>query len=162
MSGEGSRVRTAHVPAGADRFRRRRKVFGSRVIDFKVSSPETNGALFIIELTDDRKGGPPRHFHHEQEEWFYVIEGEYVIEIGDERYELGPGDSILSPRGVPHAWAHVGEGTGKPLIAFQPAGEMEAFFGELSKIGGVPPPEVMRRLFGTHGMEMTGPPLPVE
>ncbi len=85
-----------------------------------------------------------------------------MIEIGDERYELGPGDSVLAPRGVPHAWAHVGAGTGKQLIAFQPAGEKEGFFGELSKIEGVPRPEVMQRLFGTHGMEMTGPPLPVE
>ena len=162
MSGEGAQGRTAHVPAGADRFRRQRKVLGSRVIDFKVSSPDTNGDLFIIELTDDRKGGPPRHFHHEQEEWFYVVESEYIIEIGDERYKLGPGDSVLAPRGVPHAWAHVGEGMGEQLIAFQPAGKMEAFFGELSKIESVPQPEVMQRLFSTHGMEMTGPPLPVE
>ena len=162
MSGEGTQGRTAHLPAGEDQFRRRRKVFGSRVIDFKVSSLDTNGNLFIIELTDDRKGGPPRHSHREQEEWFYVIEGEYIIEIGDERYELVSGDSVLAPRGVPHAWAHVGEGTGKQLIAFQPAGEMEAFFGELSKIEGVPQPEVMQRLFSKHGMEMTGPPLSVE
>jgi hypothetical protein len=75
---------------------------------------------------------------------------------------LGPGDSVLAPRGVPHAWAHVGEGVGKQLIALQPAGKMEAFFGELSKIEGVPQPEVMQRLFSTHGMEMTGAPLPVE
>jgi hypothetical protein len=51
---------------------------------------------------------------------------------------------------------------GKQLIALQPAGKMEAFFGELSKIEGVPQPEVMQRLFSTHGMEMTGAPLPVE
>jgi hypothetical protein len=42
------------------------------------------------------------------------------------------------------------------------SGKMEAFFGEPSKIEGAPQPEVMRRLFGSHGMEMTGPPLPVE
>jgi hypothetical protein len=36
---------------------------------------------------------------------------------------------------------------GKQLIAFQPAGKMEAFFGELSKIEGVPRPEVMQSLF---------------
>lgn len=149
------------IPAGGDRFREQRKVFGSRVIDFKVSSTDTNGDLFVIELTDDRKGGPPRHLHHEQEEWFYVIESHYVIEIGDERYELGPGDCVLAPRGVPHAWAHMGEGMGKQLIVFQPAGKMEAFFGELSKIEGTPQREVMRRLFGSHGMEMTGPPLQV-
>jgi len=137
-------------------------VFGSRVIDFKVSSLDTSGDLFIIEVTDDSKGGPPRHLHKDQEEWFYVIDGEYIVEIGDQRYRLGPGDSILAPRGVPHAWAHVGERIGKQLLVFQPAGRMEAFFEELSEIEGAPQPEVMRRLFGSHGMEMTGPPLPVE
>ena len=150
------------ISAGGDRFQERRKVFGSRGIDFKVSTLDTNGGLFVVEATDGTKGGPPRHLHHEQEEWFYVVESEYVIEIGDEWYELGPGDSVLAPRGVPHAWAHVGEGMGKQLIVFQPAGKMEAFFGELSKIEGVPQPEVMQRLFSSHGMEMTGPPLPVE
>ena len=49
-----------HVAAGGDRFQERRKVFGSRVIDFKVSSLDTKGDLFIIELTDDSKGGPQR------------------------------------------------------------------------------------------------------
>jgi hypothetical protein len=127
------------IPAGGDRFQEHRKVFGSRLIDFKVSSLDTNGDLSIIELTDDRKGG-----------------------IGDVRYRLGPGDSVLAPREVPHAWAHVGEGMGKQLLVFQPAGKMEAFFGELSKIEGIPQPEVMQRLFSSHGMEMTGPPLPVE
>ena len=150
------------ISAGGDRFQERRKVFGSRGIDFKVSTLDTNGGLFVVEATDDTKGGPPRHLHHEQEEWFYVIESEYTIEIGDERLRLGPGDSVLAPRGVPHVWAHVGEGTGKLLIVFQPAGKMEAFFGELSKVEGAPQPEVMQRVFSSHGMEMTGPPLPVE
>lgn len=43
-------------------------------IGYKVSTLDTNGGLFIIENTDELKGGPPRHFHHEQEEWFYVID----------------------------------------------------------------------------------------
>ena len=150
------------IPAGGDRFQEQREVFGARAIDFKVSSLDTNGDLFIVEATDDTKGGPPRHFHNEQEEWFYVIESEYVIEIGDERYKVGPGDSVLAPREVPHVWAHVGEGEGRLLIVFQPAGKMEAFFGELSKIEGMPQPKELGRLFSSHGMEMTGPPLPVE
>ena len=32
---------------------------------------------------------PPRHLHRDQDEWFHVIEGKYVVEIGDERYVLG-------------------------------------------------------------------------
>jgi len=151
-----------HISAGGDRFQEHRKVFGTRAIDFKVSTLDTNGDLFIIEVTDDRKGGPPRHLHHEQEEWFYVIDGEYAVEIGDKRYRLGPGDSVLAPRSVPHVWAHVGEGIGRQLIVFQPAGKMEAFFGELAKVEGIPQREELQILFNSHGMEITGPPLPVE
>jgi len=67
-------------------------------IDFKVSGSDTDGDLFVIENTNDAKGGPPRHLHHEQEEWFYVVDGEYVAEVGEERYRLGPGDSVFAPR----------------------------------------------------------------
>ncbi len=151
-----------HVPAGGDLFQEERKVFGSMSIDFKVSTLDTNGGFFVIENTDALKGGPPRHLHHEQEEWFYVVESDYVVEIGDERHRLGPGDSVLAPRKVPHVWAHVGEGTGRLIVAFQPAGEMEAFFGELTKVKGRPPREELHGLFRSHGMEVTGPPLAVE
>ena len=154
--------RGIRIPAGGDRFQEHRKVFGTMLMDYKVSALDTNGDLFIIENTNDLKGGPPWHLHHEQEEWFYVINSEYIVEIGDERYRLGPGDSVLAPRKVPHVWAHIGEGTGKLLIAFQPAGKMEAFFGELAKVEGIPPREELHRLFSSHGMEVTGPPLPVE
>ncbi len=151
-----------HVPAGSDLFQEERKVFGYMSIDFKVSTLDTNGGFFVIENTDALKGGPPRHLHHEQEEWFYVVESEYVVEIGDERHRLGPGDSVLAPRKIPHVWAHVGEGTGRLIVAFQPAGEMEAFFGELAKVKGPPSREELHTLFRSHGMEVTGPPLAVE
>jgi mannose-6-phosphate isomerase-like protein (cupin superfamily) len=151
-----------YVSAGSDLFQEERKVFGSMSIDFKVSTMDTNGGFFVIENTDALKGGPPRHLHHEQEEWFYVVESDYVVEIGDERHSLGPGDSVLAPRKVPHVWSHVGEGTGRLIVAFQPAGVMEAFFGELAKVKGPPSREELHELFRSHGMEVTGPPLVVE
>ena len=116
----------------------------------------------VIENTNDSKGGPPRHLHHEQEEWFYVVEGEYVAEVGDERHRLGPGDSVFAPRGTPHVWARVGEGTGRMLVAFRPAGEMEAFFDAMSQVKGPPSREELQGLFRSHGMEVAGPPLEVE
>jgi uncharacterized cupin superfamily protein len=79
-------------------------------IDRKVSGSVTDGDLFVIENTNDSKGGPPRHLHHSQEEWFYVVDGEYVAEVGDERYRSGPGDSVFAPRGTPHVWAHSEKG----------------------------------------------------
>ena len=164
MAGEDSRIRAAHyVPAGRDRFRGQREIRLTRtLIDIKVSTLDTDGALCVAEITSLRKGGPARHLHHEQDEWFYVLEGEYVIEVGEERYEPGAGDSVLAPRKVAHAWAHLGEGTGRMIAALQPAGEIEAFFEDLAKLSSSPEREELRRVFGSHGMELAGAPLSIE
>jgi quercetin dioxygenase-like cupin family protein len=146
------------VPAGADRFDEHRGL-GVSAIQFKVVPHDSNG-LFIIENTFHAKGGPARHLHHAQDEWFYTVEGEFVVEVGAERYRLMPGDSLLAPRQVPHVWAFVGEGRGRMLISFMPAGKMEAFFREVTKANAMPPQDPA--LWRAHGMELIGPPLPVE
>lgn len=145
------------VPAGEDLFGAHRGLGVSR-IDFKVL-PENSHALLVLENTFHKKGGPARHLHHDQDEWFYALEGEFIIEVGGKRVSLKPGDSLLAPRKVPHVWAYVGDARGRILIAFTPAGMMEAFFHEVTKANAMPPqdPELWR----AHGMELLGPPLPV-
>ena len=164
MAGEGSKIHAAHyVPAGRDRFRGQREIqFTRTLIDIKVSTLDTNGALSVAEITSLHRGGPARHLHHEQDEWFYVVEGEYVIEVGEERYEPGPGDSVLAPRKVAHVWARVGEGTGRLIAALQPAGQIEAFFEDIARLGASPGREELHRAFSSHGLELTGPPLSIE
>ncbi len=154
--------RVASVPADQDRFGQRRKVFGGLPIDVKVSARDSAGGLLIIEQIDDHKGGPPRHVHPEQDEWFHVIQGTYVLEVGEERFRLVDGDSVLAPRGLPHVWAHAGEGTGRMLIAFQPAGKMDAFFDAATRLQGIPAGAELAQLFREHGMEVLGPPLSLE
>jgi mannose-6-phosphate isomerase-like protein (cupin superfamily) len=163
VSGEGAKIPTVYVPAGGDRFRRQHEIqFTRTVIDTKVSTLDTDGGLSVLEITSFDKGGPARHLHHEQDEWFYVVEGEYVIEVGEERYELGPGDSVLAPRKVAHAWAYVGEGTGRQIAAMQPAGKIEAFFHNLATLSSSPEREVLQRAFSSYELELIGPPLPIE
>jgi quercetin dioxygenase-like cupin family protein len=146
------------VAAGEDQFNEYRGL-GVSVIAFKVSSPNPNGP-FVLENTFHEKGGPARHLHHDQDEWFYVVEGEFIIEIGQKRIKLNPGDSLLAPRKVAHAWAYVGDSKGRILIAFMPAGQMEAFFRKVTEANAMPPqdPELWR----AHGMELLGPPLSIE
>lgn len=104
------------------------------------------------------KGGPYRHLHPAQDEWLYAMEGEFRVEIGDQKLTLKPGDSVLMPRRVPHAWAQVGDTPGKLLIAFSPAGRMEEFFREFGKTGKLPTdPEVVK----AYGLERVGPPLSI-
>ena len=147
------------VAAGADRFGEQRGLVGINTIAFKVTPPN-QGDLFILEITCLAKGGPARHLHYEQDEWFYILEGEFQFEVGGERLHLQPGDSLLAPRQIPHVWAFVGDARGRVLVMFTPAGKMEAFFRETSKANARPlqDPEFWR----AHGMELLGPPLPVE
>lgn len=144
------------VAQGSDRFGELRSM-GISTLCFKVSAQDTCGQLFLIEQTMHAPGGPPRHVHLEQDEWFYALEGEFIVEIADERVTLFPGDSLLAPRQVPHRWAYVGDGTGRLLVGFTPAGQMEAFFREVTKTNAMPvqDPELWR----AHGMEVVGPPL---
>jgi mannose-6-phosphate isomerase-like protein (cupin superfamily) len=163
VAGEGSKIHLAYVPAGESRFGRQHEIrFVRTLIDIKVSTLDTDGALSVAEITSLHKGGPARHLHHEQDEWFYIVEGEHVIEVGEERYEAGPGGSVLAPRRVAHVWAHVGEGTGRLIAALQPAGEIEEFFEDLAKLSSTPEREALNRVFDSHSMELVGSPLSIE
>ncbi len=131
---------------------------GISTITFKMKSTNSNDP-FILENIFHAKGGPARHLHHNQDEWFLILEGIFKFEVGSEQFLLQPGDSLLAPRRVPHVWASIGETHGRILISFFPAGKMEDFFREVTKARAMPPlnPEIWR----THGMELLGPPLPV-
>ncbi|MCA9917256.1 MAG: cupin domain-containing protein [Anaerolineales bacterium] len=148
---------TQPVAAGADQFGEVRSL-GISTIAFKVV-PQDESGLFILENTFQAKGGPARHLHYAQDEWFYAVEGEFMVEVGSKRFNLHPGDSLLAPRNVPHVWAYVGDSVGRMLITFLPAGKMEAFFREVTKANAMPPQDPA--LWQAHGMELLGPPLPV-
>jgi quercetin dioxygenase-like cupin family protein len=143
------------VTAGQDRLGEAHSL-GFSTISFKVLPRETNGGLFLIEHTGLVKGGPRLHKHLYQEEWFYVVEGEVLFQIGDERKQLHAGDSVLGPRGIPHTFSAVGEKPGRMLIAFTPAGKMEEFF----RATAIPNPPVQdAAFFRRFDLELMGPPL---
>lgn len=130
---------------------------GITALAFKVATADTGGALFAIEQTNHAQGGPPRHVHPGQDEWFYAVEGEYVVEVDGVTSRLVAGDSILAPRGIPHTWAFVGDGTGRLVVVFAPAGRMEDFF--LTVTGSEAMPGMDPDLWLAHGMRVVGPPL---
>ncbi len=150
-------IRVAH---GEDRLGERHTI-GVSTTDFKVLTQDCGGALFIMEHTNRRKGGPPRHLHHNEDEWFYVIEGDYIIEIASDRFQLKAGDSILAPREVPHTWAFVGDSPGRMVIAFTPANKMEAFFRDNAKRGKATEYVSDAQVYRSYGLELLGPPLSV-
>src|ERR1700730_1908192 len=149
------------VAAGKDRLGEHIKL-GGEPNDCKVSAQDTDGAMCVFEFTGG--GGGPRHLHHDQDEWIYVIDGEFDFEVGDKRFRVGAGESVFIPRKAPHVWASVSGKPGKIINVYQPAGKMEEFFREVGKYND-PPLHValsldeLRQLFIAHGMKLLGPPI---
>ena len=148
----------ALVRAGEDRYGEKHTI-GVSTTDFKVSTKDSGGGLFLFEHTNRKKGGPPRHLHHGEEEWFYAIDGEYIVEVGSDRFHLKPGDSILAPREIPHVWAFVGDTSGRMLVAFAPANKMEAFFRDNAKRRKDGEYVNDAQVYHAYGLELVGPPL---
>jgi mannose-6-phosphate isomerase-like protein (cupin superfamily) len=132
---------------------------GTGVLSCKVLTDDSQGSLAALELVQQDSGGPARHLHHHQDEWFYVVEGEYLFEVGSEQFLLRPGGSALGPRGIPHTWSFLGEGTGRILFVLTPAGRIEAFFRELGRLEAIAPQDPA--FWPPYEMELVGPPLAV-
>lgn len=150
------------VDAGTDRYDNILKPFGGDQFFCKVAGRDSDGDSYIYESTRNSEGGPLLHVHYEQDEWWYVLEGDYLIKVGDTVYEAKPGDFVYGPRVVPHTFSKVGNGPGRVLIGFHPAGRMEEYFTKLSNGEARnftdEQREAMRR---EHGFETAGPALGV-
>jgi DNA-binding transcriptional MerR regulator/quercetin dioxygenase-like cupin family protein len=153
------------VGAGHDRFGERVQLGGpgGEPIDCKVSGQDTGGAMCVFEFNS--YGCGPKHLHWEQDEWIYVVDGEYEFHIGDRQFLARAGESVFIPRGVAHVWGRAGEKVGRVINVYQPAGKMEEFFREVGKYDGKPAVhealgvDGLRQLLDSYGMKLLGPPL---
>ena len=125
-------TKAVHVIVDHDRFDRELLFLNGR-FDCKVSARDSGGDLCIYDTVRTKRGGPPLHYHQTQDEWFFVREGEFLFQVGVATFRLRAGDSIFAPRKVPHAFANVSE-TGKLMIIYQPAGTIEQFFLDASRL----------------------------
>jgi mannose-6-phosphate isomerase-like protein (cupin superfamily) len=151
------------VSAGKDRFQNELNIMGGS-FNRVVSASDTNGDLLIYNTFRQEKGGPAFHLHRDQDEWFYVLSGEFIVKVGETTFNLSPGDSAFAPRTIPHAFAKTNEGEGQILVLFQPAGTMEDFFEQMSKLGSniqKDQEKTLKKLYESHGMVVIGPPLQV-
>jgi quercetin dioxygenase-like cupin family protein len=138
------------------------KGVNANVLDVKISGSDTNGDLAIFEQTSLSQGkGTPLHIHHFQDEIFYVIEGSYKFQVGDDKYDLAIGDSIFLPRKVAHAWTQVSV-KGKMIVTFQPAGKLENFFVTIAALDHQPSQQEIAKIFSDNDMQVVGPPLSID
>lgn len=128
-------------------------------LDVKVSGKDTSNYIAVFEQTGlTPNGGPPLHIHPYQDEWFYVLEGEYRFQVGNDGYEVKAGDTIFLPRQVQHAFIQLSE-HGKMIVFYLPAGKMEAFFKATNDWKSPPTQEEIEKVFADNDMKVVGKPL---
>lgn len=130
-------------------------------LTIKISSHDTNGAFTVFEGHTLPLEGPPLHRHRDQDEWWYVVEGEYRFEVDGEEIYASAGDTVFAPRGSRHRFQNVGKDRGWTIATFVPGG-VDLFFQEIERAaprGAVPDFAKLRPIFEKHGQELLGPPL---
>jgi quercetin 2,3-dioxygenase len=146
------------VKAGNARFGVHTPYRGTNGNDIKISGKDTNGQLAVFEYIGREKIGPTLHIHHDQDELFSIIEGEYLFQVGNEKFTAKAGDTVFAPRGIPHTWIQLTD-YGKQVYMVQPAGKMEEFFLKMNELKGPPSEELAQKMHKEHGMTIVGPPL---
>lgn len=97
---------------------------------------------------------PLPHSHRDQDECFYVLEGEFDFRVGGETVRGTPGVFVLVPRGIRHSFVNAGQSTARLLFVHSPA--LEAFFIELAKLSEAGPSDrtKVRNLMDRWGMDV--------
>jgi quercetin dioxygenase-like cupin family protein len=134
----------------------------------KISGQDTGGEYGLLEATVRAGEGSPWHVHPDEDEWFYVLEGEFTVYVGDTRMSLPAGSFAFGPKGVPHTF-YAEAGGAKALVGFAPM-QFEGFqreVGEPAPERVLPPPveghpdmELLLPIAARNGMQILGPPGP--
>jgi quercetin dioxygenase-like cupin family protein len=138
-------------------------------ITVKTAGAETGDAFSQVETDDPRGAGVPRHLHHNEDETFYILEGEVTAIVGEERIDLSAGDFLFAPRGIAHTYVVRSE-RARMLATLSPAGLEQLFVSLGVPVTGAEPPseavmppmDELARLFAAQGVEILGPPLSLD
>lgn len=148
----------------------------------KIGASDTTGQFGMIELLIPKGYGSPWHVHPDENEWFYVLEGEVIFYVDHTRLALTPGSFAFGPKGVPHTFFGESYTPARALVGLQPV-MFEEFLREVGQPvtervlppplnertddNGLPildgrqlPREQLAAIGATHGIVILGPPGP--
>lgn len=125
-------------------------------VTIKLQRKETEGNYYVMEVITPAGHGIPPHVHSREDEMIYVVEGDFMIVLGEQQIKAGPGDEIFFPIGVPHAFQNIGDKPGKTLWTVVPGGNFEDFFEELNALPADREPDMGRviEIFANFGMQV--------
>lgn len=144
--------------------------FLNTLVQIRIAHEEGTDGLSVIENWAPFADSPPLHVHLTEDELFLILEGEFRFAAGEEERRAGPGEMVLTPKGVPHTYRVESPEGGRWLVVTT-QGDFERFLRELSRPATAPelpaaagPPsseevEALGAVAMRHHIEVVGPPL---
>jgi quercetin dioxygenase-like cupin family protein len=134
------------------------------LVVIRATASDTGGQMTIVEVTEPPGHEAPLHVHRREDEAFYILQGSATIQVGDESFEVGPGDYAFGPRDIPHRYS-IGPDGCRMLFICTPGG-FEKLVREMSvpaESRTLPPPsdeepdwEHVAAVAKAHGCELLG------
>ncbi|HSI67850.1 MAG TPA: quercetin 2,3-dioxygenase [Planococcus sp. (in: firmicutes)] len=101
--------------------------FLGTVMEVKVTGEQTGGQFSILEEIDPPDFVAPVHIHHNEDEYFYLLEGEVTFSIGEKTISAKPGTFVFAPRDIVHSYKVEGTDPARILSMLTPAGLEKLF-----------------------------------
>jgi quercetin dioxygenase-like cupin family protein len=90
-----------------------------------------SAGCFCFETFDPPGTFVPLHVHPRQDEFIYMLEGTFDLQLGQDQLQARPGDLVRMPRGIPHAYYNNGDQPARALFWVSPAGKLRELFDRL-------------------------------
>src|SRR3954452_24562896 len=124
---------------------------------YLITSDQTDGRFAIIEHTiAPRTLAAPMHTHRNEDEYSYVVSGRMGAIVGEDVVDAQPGQVVVKPRGIPHAFWNAGDEPAVVLETISPGG-FEQYFADLAPLVAPPGPPDLAALAAVqarYGLEM--------
>ncbi len=137
-------------------------------VTIHLAMAENAGGISITEHLLPGNFGPPYHVHPDEDETFYVLDGEFRFKLADRVSTAKAGDVVHLPRGVPHGFKVTSPSGGRCLVIS--TGGFENMLRSGSVVADavrlpdpvVPTPEMqaqLAKICAENGIELLGPPI---
>ncbi len=130
---------------------------------FKATASDTAGRFEFIVGSFAPMTGPPLHLHRDQDDTFYILDGMLTVQVGEEVFDIGPGDFLSIPPGVAHTFdnLHNGDKPVRSINLMTPDGLFD-MFEEMAQVAEGPDQGAeTEKVAEQHGTVIVGPPLRV-
>lgn len=88
---------------------------------FLATGEQTNNQFSLLFIEVHKGNEPPAHTHGNEDENYYILEGQIRFWVGDEVFDARAGDFIHLPKNIPHRFELQSECV-KELLWLTPAG----------------------------------------